>query len=364
MRIGSYDCGLCCYNSSMISDFNQVRCLVTGHTGFKGFWLSRMLFLLGANVSGIALKPELNSNYSRMSDNFFANSYYFDIRNQELVKETIDYLRPDIIFHLAAQPLVRKSYREPISTFSTNVMGTAHVLDAALKLESVQGVVAITTDKVYKNLEKNIGYKEEDPLGGKDPYSASKSAAEMAINAWRNLGEVSQSTKIISARAGNVIGGGDISEDRLVPDILRSFKLKERVEIRNPNALRPWQHVLDPLYGYILIGKKILNKEKLSNSYNFGPSETSKLTVGQMTDIACKNWTGNLGWENIPNEDSMPESKLLWLNSELAERELGWKNQLNAEETLIWTFEWERKSMEMTPSELIDEQFLRYKNII
>jgi CDP-glucose 4,6-dehydratase len=230
-------------------------------------------------------------------------------------------------------------------------------------------MVIVTTDNCYENKEWIWGYRENEPIGGNDPYSNSKGCSELVTAAYRNSffnvdKYQAHGVALATARAGNVIGGGDISEDRLIPDILRSFKLKKRVEIRNPNALRPWQHVLDPLYGYILIGKKILNKEKLSDSYNFGPSETSQLTVGQMTDIACKNWRGNLGWENIPNEDSMPESKLLWLNSELAERELGWKNQLNAEETLIWTFEWERKSMEMTPSELIDEQFLRYKNII
>jgi CDP-glucose 4,6-dehydratase len=265
---------------------------------------------------------------------------------------------------MAAQPLVRRSYRQPIETFQTNVIGTANVLQASLESENTKGVVVVTSDKVYKNLEKHQGYLEDEPLGGTDPYSASKSATEMVVNAWINLATESSNKKIVSARSGNVIGGGDHAEDRLIPDLIRGFRAKSKVPIRNPQSLRPWQHVLDPLFGYLTIASKILEGDVLSQAYNFGPSEDSKLTVAQMSDLACEFWPNNAGWFHNPSKDILKESNLLWLSSEKARKELGWKNYLNAREAIRWSIEWELESEKSSPATALDAQIFRYQELI
>jgi len=350
-------------NGFNLHDFSGARILVTGHTGFKGAWLTRILNHAGASVIGAALPAESGSIYKRTPELEFETEKFIDINNRKKITTFIDKTSPDLIIHMAAQPLVRRSYREPIETFATNVMGTAHVLQAALETESVAGVVAVTTDKVYRNVEKTDGYSEDEPLGGTDPYSASKSASEMVVTAWQNL---THSTKkvIVAARSGNVIGGGDHAEDRLVPDLIRGFHAGKKVIIRNPQSLRPWQHVLDPLFGYLMIASGILKKNKLSSAYNFGPADDSKLTVAQMSDIACQFWPNNPGWVHQPSSDDLHESTLLWLSSERARRELGWSNHLDAQESIKWSIEWELEAEKNSPIKALDLHIARYQEMI
>jgi CDP-glucose 4,6-dehydratase len=347
-----------------LQNFAGVRVLITGHTGFKGAWLSRILHHAGAQVIGVALPAESGSLYERTEKLDFVEKKHIDINNRKKINRFITKTKPDVIIHMAAQPLVRLSYREPIETFGTNVMGTVHVLQAALESDSALGVVAVTTDKVYKNVEKSDGYREDEPLGGTDPYSASKSASEMVVTAWQNLATISGSKKIVAARSGNVIGGGDHAEDRLIPDLIRGFKKNEKVAIRNPHSLRPWQHVLDPLFGYLAIASKILTNEKLSSAYNFGPSDNSKLTVGQMSDLACQFWPINPGWFHRPTKDSLHESTLLWLSSDRARQELGWKNLLDAQESIKWSIEWELQADKTSPLEALDQQITKYQEMM
>lgn len=350
-------------NGFNLHEFTGARILITGHTGFKGAWLTRILNHAGANVIGVALPAESGSIYKRTPELEFEKEKFIDINNREKINTFIVKTSPDLIIHMAAQPLVRRSYREPIETFATNVMGTAHVLQAALETESVAGVVAVTTDKVYRNVEKTDGYSEDEPLGGTDPYSASKSASEMVVTAWQNL---THSTKkvIVAARSGNVIGGGDHAEDRLIPDLIRGFKNNQQVIIRNPESLRPWQHVLDPLFGYLAVSCKILKGESTSSAYNFGPAEASKLTVGEMSDLACQFWPNNSGWIYRPAGDSLHESKLLWLSSNRARTELGWENLLDARESIKWSIEWELEAERTSPLDALDQQISRYQEMM
>jgi CDP-glucose 4,6-dehydratase len=344
-----------------LSVFRGKKILVTGHTGFKGTWLSRTLVLAGAEVHGIALLPELGSIYSRINDLGIQSSTILDIRNRIDVNQFFLDNKFDGIFHLAAQPLVLRSYEEPIETFETNVMGTAHLLDSIIMNGSAQWVLIITTDKVYKNIEISEGYSEEDALGGKDPYSASKSATEMVVNAWRAIGDNKQSKIVLcAARAGNVIGGGDMAKDRLVPDLIRSFNENTPAVIRNPKSLRPWQHVLDPISGYLKIGQKLASRETIGFAYNFGPGEDSKLNVESVAKVACSMWEGNAGYRVATSPHQPSESVLLWLSSDRAHKELGWKNKLDAAEAIKWTIDWERKSREIDVKSVTDFQIREY----
>ena len=344
-----------------LSQFQGKKILVTGHTGFKGTWLSRTLILAGAEVHGLALAPEVGSIYSLINDLGMQSSAVLDIRNQKDVSEYFINNRFDGVFHLAAQPLVLKSYEEPIETFQTNVMGTANILDSIINNESAAWVLVITTDKVYKNLEVEDGYSEEDLIGGNDPYSASKSATEMVVNAWRSIAEHKESKTVICvARAGNVIGGGDIAENRLIPDLVRSFHLGIPALIRNPNSLRPWQHVLDPISGYLKIGQHLINNEVLAPAYNFGPTDDSRLNVEEMATVACSMWEGNAGYIIERDQKQVHESKLLWLSSELALHDLGWKNSLSAHTSIRWTIDWEKESRKADAKTALDLQINKF----
>jgi CDP-glucose 4,6-dehydratase len=344
-----------------LSDFRGKKILVTGHTGFKGTWLSRTLILAGAEVHGLALAAEIGSIHSQIDDLGLLSSTIMDIRKREDVNSYFIDMKFDGVFHLAAQPLVLKSYQEPIETFNTNVMGTAHILDSIVNNESAEWVVIITTDKVYKNIEVEEGYSEEDALGGKDPYSASKSATEMVVNAWKAIAEYKKSKLVICvARAGNVIGGGDVAKDRLLPDLIRSFYGNFPVAIRNPNSLRPWQHVLDPISGYLRIAQKLIAKKYVAPAYNFGPADNSKLNVESMVKAACSMWDGNAGYVIEFNSKKPPESDLLWLSSERANRELEWKNKLDAALAIRWTIDWEQESKKTNAKTAIDFQIKEF----
>jgi CDP-glucose 4,6-dehydratase len=346
---------------SQLNAFKGKKILVTGHTGFKGTWMSRTLVLAGAEVHGLALSPELGSIFSRIEDLGLQSSTILDIRNRKEVDNYLAHNKFDGIFHLAAQPLVLKSYEEPIETFETNVMGTAHLLNSVIDHESADWVLVITTDKVYKNIEVQEGYCEEDALGGKDPYSASKSATEMVVEAWRSIAELKKSKVVLcAARAGNVIGGGDVAKDRLLPDLIRSFFDNIPVVIRNPNSLRPWQHVLDPISGYLRIGERLLSQKSLATAYNFGPGDDSRLNVESMAKAACSLWEDSKGYVIKSDVDQPPEAVLLWLSSERANRELDWKNKLDATTAIKWTINWERDSHISDAKLATDSQIREY----
>ena len=319
--------------------------LITGNTGFKGSWLAQWLINLGANVIGYSLKPKTKTNHFELLELDY-KTYYNDINDLESLKKAINKHQPEIIFHLAAQPLVRYSYFNPIETYQTNVIGTLNVLEAARNNNNVKAIVIITTDKCYENKEQIICYIESDKMGGYDPYSSSKGCAELLVNSYRNSFfnlykyKNEHNTLIASARAGNVIGGGDWSEDRLIPDIIRSIINNKSSEIRNPLSTRPWQHVLEPLSGYLELGTKLLNEEKkFAEAWNFGPQENECLTVREVLYKAIKSWD-RIKFKEKVDINNLHEAHLLSLNIEKAKKILGWSpkwdNDLAIERTILW----------------------------
>ncbi len=267
------------------------RVLLTGHTGFKGAWLSLWLQRLGAEVTGVALPPNTTPSLFELADVADGmNSYFCDIRDAAGLAAIVRATRPQIVFHLAAQPLVLASYRDPLSTFASNLMGTAHLLDALRGLDDVHVAVMVTTDKVYQNNEWPYPYRENDALGGHDPYSASKAASEIVIASYRDAFLREQGIAVASARAGNVIGGGDWSEDRLIPDAVRAWQSAQALEIRRPLAIRPWQHVLEPLVGYLTLAEKLWEQPELAGAFNFGPPTHEAATVREVVELARQSY--------------------------------------------------------------------------
>ena len=331
--------------------YQNKKVFVTGHTGFKGSWLSLWLAELGATVKGYALAPENNSLYSNIQNELKIQSIISDIRDKDrLEKEILDF-QPDFILHLAAQPLVRYSYEQPIETFEVNAIGTANLLQAVTKLQNKCSVVIVTTDKVYENREQDYAYCEDDKLAGYDPYSSSKACAELIVQSYRlsffNPEQFGSHKKsIASARAGNVIGGGDYAKDRIVPDIVRALQNNEAVSIRNPRSIRPWQHVLDPLAGYLLLGAKMAaNPEKHSTAYNFGPDPSDAVTVEDLVKASI-TILGKGSYQNEPAKDNLHEAGLLKLNSRKAKEELSWKPVFTAREAIAKTIEWYKSRAE------------------
>ncbi|MEI6495601.1 MAG: CDP-glucose 4,6-dehydratase [Actinomycetota bacterium] len=323
------------------------RVLVTGHTGFKGGWLSLWLQALGADVTGFALRPEGQPNLfevARVGEGM--ESIIGDIRNPAEVRAAFDASEPEVVFHLAAQALVRQSYAEPIDTFATNVVGTAAVLDAARR-PSVQAVVSVTSDKCYENREWPWGYREDDHMGGHDPYSASKGCAELVTASFRrSFFHDPDSAWLASARAGNVIGGGDWSTDRLIPDMVRAFTAGEPVVIRNPDALRPWQHVLEPLAGYLLLGERLATHgEPMASAWNFGPADTDARPVHWVVDRMADRWGDGAAW--VAQPDGGPhEAQLLKLDCSKARTQLGWTPRLGLDGALDWLVDWYRAHLD------------------
>lgn len=322
------------------------KVFVTGHTGFKGSWLTACLREAGATVKGYALAPEYEEGLYGILPPFPSGlSCIADIRDAGRLQEEILAFQPDHIFHLAAQPLVRRSYEIPAETFDVNVTGTACLLEAVTRLENKCAVVVITTDKVYENKEKDILYKETDVLGGYDPYSASKACAELVISSFRNSffhpGKAGSHGKAIAAaRAGNVIGGGDWSRDRLVPDIARSLLRGKTIEVRNPLSVRPWQHVLEPIAGYLRLGGLLYTDPVLyGKAYNFGPMPDDHLTVKDLVQTAIEAW-GAGNWKDCPTADAPHEAGLLKLDISLARKELRWEPRLDAREAIRWSLQW------------------------
>ena len=316
------------------------RVLVTGHTGFKGGWLTLWLQRLGAQVCGIALPPATNPNLfelARVAEGI--DSHFCDIRDAERLAAVVRASQPELVLHLAAQPLVRASYREPVATFASNIMGTAHVLDALRGLDSVRVALMVTTDKVYRNLEQPYPYREEDALGGHDPYSASKAASEIVIASYRDAFLKDQGVAVASARAGNVIGGGDWSEDRLIPDAVRAWQADEVLEIRRPQAIRPWQHVLEPMHGYLSLAEKLWHHPELAGAYNFGPHTHEAATVREVVELARQAY--GKGQVHYGDGSSGPhEAGWLALETAKARAALGVQPRWGLAETVTHTMSW------------------------
>lgn len=317
--------------------YKNKKILITGHSGFKGSWLTLILQKLGAEIIGYSLPPETNPNLYELLDFSDIKSYFSDIRDYNALESIIKKEEPEIIFHLAAQPLVIDSYNDPIYTYSSNVLGTANILESIRKVSSVKTGVIVTTDKVYQAGE-NKQFTENDTLGGFDPYSTSKVCAELIVKSY-NLSFFSKGEKhIASARAGNVIGGGDWSKDRLIPDIVRSiFEGNKPLVLRYPKAIRPWQHVLDPLYGYIELAKKLHEDQKFASPWNFAPENDNSLTV---QDIVKKSISVFGKGEYTIQEQTMHETAILKLDSTKAKKYLNWNSKLGINDAMDWTLNW------------------------
>lgn len=329
------------------------RIFLTGHTGFKGSWLNLWLKSLGAEVYGYALAPNTNpSHFELLGGNKEFRGVFADIRDRENLKQSLRSFNPDIIFHLAAQPLVRESYKNPVATFESNVIGTLNILDCARELESLKAIVVITTDKVYENKEWIWGYRENDALGGYDPYSASKACAEIVTDSMRNsffnINEFGKSHQVLiaTARAGNVIGGGDWSEDRLIPDVIKAVCANKSVKIRNPKSTRPWQHVLEPLRGYLMLGEKLLEgKKEFATAFNFGPNLQDNLRVEEILKIT-KNLWDKVDYVLECDSNAPHEAGLLMLDVAKAQKLLNWEPVMNSLESIKYTISWYREIYE------------------
>ena len=325
--------------NSLISSLKSIKdpVLVTGHTGFKGTWLTMLLEHFGVEVFGLSLPADPESLFTRAMRLGKIEEDFFDIRDEDKLNNFFKRIKPRIIIHLAAQSLVLESYKNPKNTFDVNVGGLINVLNAFGQTDFSEVIIVSTTDKVYENNGNSRAFKENDPLRGKDPYSASKVAAENAIFAWRELLKNNSSKKILTARAGNVIGGGDFSENRLIPDLVRSFSTNSNVEIRNPNSTRPWQHVLDPLIGYLSMVDNTLSGNKLE-VLNFGPSERS-LSVKEVVKIATENWQSKSKIAYNENFSEL-EAQTLELDSSLSREKLGWKPVWTQQEAVVESISW------------------------
>jgi CDP-glucose 4,6-dehydratase len=313
--------------------------LLTGHTGFKGSWLALWLQTFGAKVVGIGLEPETSPSHWDLLA-LDCESFLVDIRDKAILRRKVLEAKPEIVFHLAAQPLVRRSYKRPIETWETNVVGTANVLEACRQVDRLAAIVVITTDKCYENREWVWGYREIDPLGGHDPYSASKAGSELVAASYRqSFFNTSSGPLLATARAGNVIGGGDWSEDRLIPDLVRSVQAGESLEIRSPNATRPWQHVLECLSGYLMLGQELLKgNESCAEAWNFGPDSEGNRQVEQVLTALKKKWP-SVNWHHC--ETPQPhEARLLHLDSTKVRQKLHWRPVWTFDEGVAATAEW------------------------
>lgn len=317
------------------------KVLITGHTGFKGSWLSLVLQWAEAELIGLALAPPEGHNLFTLAN--IANnmtSQIGDVRDYKQVLSVIEEHQPELIIHMAAQPLVRYSYKNPIETYATNVMGTVHLLEAARQVGSVKAIVNVTTDKCYENKEWHWAYREEDTLGGFDPYSNSKACAELVTRAYRTSYFNTDAIGLASARAGNVIGGGDWAEDRLIPDLIRACSINSPVSIRNPQAIRPWQHVMEPLTGYLALAEKLYNEPSIyADSWNFGPEEHDVQSVGWIADFIINRWHQPASWI-LEEGNHLHEANYLKLDSAKSKALLGWQPRWNLEKGLQETVEW------------------------
>jgi CDP-glucose 4,6-dehydratase len=336
-----------------------MRYLITGHTGFKGAWLAAMLKTQGHEVVGISLPALDKSLYKEASlSDLFSKEYFIDIRNRSEFKKAITSVDADVAFHLAAQPLVRESYKTPIETYETNIMGTLNFLDG-IRETNIQSAVVITTDKVYKNKNLLRGYTESDELGGHDPYSSSKAAADIATQSWVSSFE---SKNLSIARAGNVIGGGDWAADRLIPDLVNAFTSGTPANIRYPNSIRPWQHVADCLTGYLALSDAML-ANGVMGEWNFGPAIDTDTKVSKVADLAVKAWGNGAAWK-LDKDPQLHEAGYLLLDSSKARQELNWRDKLDFEATIGWTIDFYKAAANgKSPRSLLEEQVEAFSRV-
>jgi CDP-glucose 4,6-dehydratase len=340
------------FQVKFLEAYKNKRVLLTGHTGFKGSWLTVWLEQLGAQVFGLSLEPEAKSMFDAVGAKNLCTHSIGDIRNFEVVRKAVRDCKPDVVLHLAAQALVRKSYDSPLETLESNVNGTAHVLEA-IRLEKQRcAVVIVSSDKCYENREWVFGYREDDAMGGYDPYSMSKGATELVASSWRRsffppkkLSE--HGVAVGSARAGNVIGGGDWAADRIVPDAIRALSSGQPLRVRNPHAVRPWQHVIEPLSGYLALGAKLLSRGAADycEAFNFGPGQLSAVNVGTLADALVNAW-GSGKWIDESDAKAVHEASLLRLSIDKAQAKLGWSPKWNFEQTIERTVGWYKSSID------------------
>lgn len=325
-----------------LSFYKGKKIFITGHTGFKGSWLCRILINAGAIITGYSLKPNTDQHLFEMADIENNITHIIgDIRNLELLKKEFDRAKPEIVFHLAAQPLVRESYKNPVYTYETNIIGTVNILECIRKSNSVKSFLNVTTDKVYKNNECEVGYKEEDSLDGDDPYSNSKSCSELVTHSYKNSFFQDNCVRISTARAGNVIGGGDFSKDRIIPDCIRASRKHEKIIVRNPNSIRPYEHVLEALFAYLMIAKEQYNDKRYEGYYNIGPNEENCITTRELVELFCKYWGENQNFEI--KEDAGPhEARFLKLDCSKVKKTFHWKPTWKIEKAVQKTVEFEK----------------------
>jgi CDP-glucose 4,6-dehydratase len=343
----------------------QKRILVTGLTGFKGQWLGRWLKRLGAEVCGLGLAARRDPSGGAWDPAAEFDCRTIDVRDRAAVAGFLREVQPELVFHLAAQPLVRQSYHDPVATFATNVMGTVHVLEAARELSSVRAVINVTSDKCYENREWYWAYREDERLGGHDPYSASKGCAELVTSSYRRSFAQARGLQIATARGGNVIGGADWADDRLIPDIVRAVFLRQPVVVRNPFAIRPWQHVLEALSGYLLLGAGLLESNRaLATAWNFGPADADAICVGEVARRVVERF--GCGEVQLAEGEAgrLHEARYLKLDSSKARSELSWQPLLSMEERLNWTVDWYQQWSESPEQsgKLMDQQVELYES--
>ena len=329
---------------NMILDFyRDKKVFVTGHTGFKGAWLCTILRMAGAEVTGFALPPEELSLCRIIGLEEKMTSVHGDIRDLDALRRAFEAAKPEIVLHLAAQPIVRESYRDPVGTYASNVMGTVHILECVRQSGCVRSFLNVTTDKVYQNRQWPWGYRETDTLNGYDPYSNSKSCSELVTSSYRSSFLDGRGVAASTARAGNVIGGGDFAAGRIIPDCVRAVRTGNPIQIRNPFSVRPYQHVLEPLSAYLLIAHRQYDDAKVAGSYNVGPDSRDCITTGELADLFCRSWGGDARWEHVGDEGPH-EDQVLRLDCSKIQRDLGWTPRWHTdcavEETVAWTKAW------------------------
>lgn len=331
---------MACMVKDTLDFFHGKKVFVTGHSGFKGSWLCAVLTLAGAEVTGFSLPPAGTPNLFTLSGlEMKMNSIFGDIRDYAALKEAFDRAQPEIVIHMAAQPIVRTGYREPVETYATNVMGTVHILECIRQSECVRSFLNVTTDKVYENKRWVWGYREEDTLNGYDPYSNSKSCSELVTDSYRKSFFLDRSIAVSTARAGNVIGGGDFATDRIIPDCVRAVRSGVPISVRNPDSVRPYQHVLDPLAAYLLIIKRQFEDCSLAGCYNIGPESCDCITTRALVDLFCEEWGCGAEWKCV-SSSGFHEDSILRLDCSKMQIVMGWKPRWNIEDAVVQTVAW------------------------
>lgn len=328
----------------LFSFYKDKKVFITGHTGFKGSWISKVLAMAGAKVSGYAIEAPTNPNLFKIAniEKGMDLSFYGDVRDYENLRLAMQAVQPDIVIHMAAQPLVRESYQNPVYTYATNVMGTVNFLEAVRYCPSVKSVVNVTTDKVYLNNEWEYGYREIDVLDGYDPYSNSKSCSELVTSSYKKSFFADRDIAISTCRAGNVIGGGDFAKDRIIPDCVRAMENQEKIVVRNPYSTRPYQHVLEPVCTYLMLAMKQYENKELAGCYNVGPDDCDCVDTGSLVDLFCKYWGSEAEWVNVSEANAPHEANFLKLDCSKIKKVLGWQPVWHIDDAVAKSVEWSK----------------------